>query len=66
MTIEEEIRDNYRRMGVPLAENDDIWHTGLVALSQYGYVLKDGFNTLAEAEKYAIDYYSSRMNLIRQ
>ena len=36
------------------------------ALSQYGYVLAEDFNTREEANQYTIKYYMTRMNLVRQ
>lgn len=63
--IEKEIRECYERMGWELAEKRPLYD-GFCALSQYGYVLQDGFAGLTQAEEYVIEYYSSRMNLIRQ
>ena len=65
--LETEIRDCYTRLGGTLAEFK--YRNGLYAkwsaMSQYGFVLKEGFDTQQEAERFAIDYYSPRLNLIR-
>ena len=67
MTPEEEIRDTYNRHNVKLA-TAEFFSNGksFWSLSQYGYVMKGNFLTIEEAEQYSIDYYLSRMNLIRQ
>lgn len=62
---EKEIRETFARMGVKLASKDT-FATGFVANSQYGFTLKDGFYTEREAEAYTINYYASRMSLLRQ
>ena len=62
---EQEIREAYKAMGQELAEDRGGWG-GIIALSQYGHMLKDGFKSIQEAERYVVNYYSSRMNLLRQ
>lgn len=65
--IQYEIEDEYKRMNRVMAEvmpftEGKKWQ----ALSQYGYILEDQFDTKEKAEKYLIEYYSKRMYLIRQ
>lgn len=62
-----EIEDEFKRMGNSLSEvmpfsQGQKWQ----ALSQYGYILAEDFNTREEANQYTIKYYMTRMNLIRQ
>jgi hypothetical protein len=65
MTIEEEIRDTYKRMGYSLAvKSVDKIHW--CPISQYGYVMDSMCETQEQAEKYVITYYTNYINLIRQ
>lgn len=62
-----EIEDEFKRMGNSLSElmpfsKGQKWQS----LGQYGYILADNFNTQEEANQYTINYYMTRMNLIRQ
>jgi hypothetical protein len=61
---EQEIREHYNNR--PLARQDVLNSRLFVSISQYGYTLKCGFTSKQAAENYTIDYYSERMNLIRQ
>ncbi len=66
-SLEREIRDCFTRLGTDLAKFK--YRKGLYAkwsaMSQYGFVLQEGFETREEAERYVIERYSQRMNLIR-
>jgi len=66
MTIEQEIRNNFKELGAELARKDFFGSNKFESLSQYGYSLMSNFNTKEEAEKYTIDFYSKRIHLIRQ
>ena len=60
-----EIRAHFKRLSQPLADKY-LMFLDWRALSQYGYMLKDGFSTKEDAEAYTIRYYSHGMNLLRQ
>lgn len=60
------IKDVFERQGYPLARPMMFGSKHWEALSQYGYTLKACFETQAEAERYSLDYYLPRMNLIDQ
>ncbi len=65
-TTDNEIRDCYRRQGVELATEWEIFAPlSWSANSQYGYAL-EWFATREGAEEYALGYYRERMGLIRQ
>jgi hypothetical protein len=63
---EQRIRTMFSRIGTDLAGQWPFLYKGWIAYSQYGYVMEEGFETKEAAEKYVIDYYSARMNLIDQ
>lgn len=65
--IELEIRECFARMDCRLAcVQPFTGESRFMALSQYGYCLKDNFASLEGAEQYTLDYYRENINLIRQ
>lgn len=63
--VEREIRDCYKRMNHELATREGFGSSQWSANSQYGVTLSL-HETQELAEQAALDYYSERMNLIRQ
>ena len=63
--ITQEIRDAFAALGTELATPEVFGGKRWQANSQYGYCLSE-HHTQVEAEQAVIDYYSERMNLIRQ
>lgn len=66
MTIEQEIRDTFQRLGTDLASPEIFGSPFWTSNSQYGVTLTRGYNTKGEAEAATIAYYTARMELIRQ
>jgi hypothetical protein len=64
MTIHDEIREAFNRVGTELASlNPDGTYQ---ANSQYGVPIADDFTTQKKAEEHTLRYYTQRIHLIRQ
>ena len=63
---EEQIREMYKRMNIPLSKRDFLYSDKFQALSQYGYCLKFGFASVQDAENYVIEFYKNREDLTDQ
>jgi hypothetical protein len=60
-----EIFRTFRRMGTPIAECPEFWRPQWAGNSQYGYAI-GFFPTRKQAVRAVLEFYSSRMHLIRQ
>ena len=63
---EEQIREMYKKMNMPLSKRDFLYPDKFQALSQYGYCLKFGFASAQDAENYVIEFYKNREDLTDQ
>lgn len=56
------IREWFESINLPMAERCTILTNTFVSNSRFGYPL-DRFDSLADAERYTLEYYSARMHL---